>query len=318
MLKKHILILTLGISFLLGCRMILNAQSGPVTKCTTIPGAGIGVVSVPVTVTGFNNIGGISLTLNYDPAILQFENVTLNPAISNSLTNGNSPGVFILSYTGYPGINLANNDTLLTLHFNYTGPPSGSTSLLTWVESPGDANEYSSPDGIPYEKEPFGNYFINGSVTVITAATGLWTGLTSSDWNLGSNWQNFTVPPASAMVVIPTAAPNWPHMNGNLTLGSLCAKLTMQGAANLYVDGDLTINTGSSLIFTGAGSLFLGGNWSNSGIFNHGTSTIVFTGSHNALILEGSLQETFWKIDFSKTNATVYIQGIVNVIGIDN
>jgi hypothetical protein len=147
---------------------------------------------------------------------------------------------------------------------------------------------------------------------------GLWTGVTSDDWNTSSNWHNFMVPTGSANIVIPASAPNWPHLTGDLTLGTLCENITMMGTAQLYVDGDFTINTGSSLTFTGYGTLFLGGNWSNSGVFNIGTSTIEFTGPNDASILGGASPETFYKIVSSKTNANLSVQGYIIVSGTEN
>jgi len=146
---------------------------------------------------------------------------------------------------------------------------------------------------------------------------GLWTGITSGEWNMGSNWHNYQVPDNSLSVVIPAIAPNWPHLTGNLTLGTLCENMTMLDTAQLYVDGDFTINPGSSLTFTGSGTLFLGGNWSNAGTFNTGSSTIEFTGPNDAAILGGASPETFYKIVISKTNANLSLQGTVNVTGTD-
>jgi PKD repeat protein len=153
----------------------------------------------------------------------------------------------------------------------------------------------------------------SGYLTVGTL--GRWSGTTSSDWFTGSNWENAMVPPGYAYVVIPGSAPNWPHLAAGLSLGTLCKSISMEGTAKLYVDGDLTINAGSSLTFTGAGTLYLGGNWSNAGLFNFGAGTVEFTGPDNASILGGATPETFWKIVFAKTNAIVFIQGTVNVIG---
>jgi PKD repeat protein len=155
-----------------------------------------------------------------------------------------------------------------------------------------------------------------GYITVGTL--GFWTGLTSSDWFTGSNWQNSTVPPSTSTVFIPPTASHWPHLMSGFALGSLCKNITMEASAQMTVDGDLTINAGSSFTFTGAGSLMLGGNWSNSGIFNIGSSAISFTGPNNASVFGGTFGETFWKVICAKTNATVFMQGVINIIGTEN
>ncbi len=98
--------------------------------------------------------------------------LTLNPIISGSLINGSNPGVFLLSYICDPGISLDDNEVLFTLEFNYVGPPGGAYSTISFPSNPPEANEYSSPEGIPYDKDPFESYFIDGSVTVDIYACG--------------------------------------------------------------------------------------------------------------------------------------------------
>jgi PKD repeat protein len=147
---------------------------------------------------------------------------------------------------------------------------------------------------------------------------GLWTGLTSGDWNLASNWHNFTVPSTSLGITIPPDAINWPHLTGDLTIGVLCPEITILDTAQLIVDGDFTINAGSSLTFSGAGTLVLGGDWSNLGIFNMGASTIDFTGINDAAILGGASPETFYKIAVSKSGANLSVQGTIIISGTEN
>ncbi len=106
------------------------------------------------------------LRLNYDPGVIQFEDVILNPALTGSITDGLEPGVFRLSYSTWPAIDLPDGDTLFTLEFTYSGPPIGATSLLTWPETPPEDNQYLNAEGWPYSREPFRNYFLDGSVRV--------------------------------------------------------------------------------------------------------------------------------------------------------
>lgn len=164
-------------TLLLSCLMISYvafSQDGPVTTAGSVT-ACIGTpVSVPVTVTGIDNVGAISLTLNFDSAVLEYQGADINIALAaGSLVYGanpSDPGIFRLSYSS-SGINLADNDILFTLNFNYIGPCSGGTSLLTWNDDPPEDNEYAPP-GLkenPFNKNPFEDYFINGSVTIDAA-----------------------------------------------------------------------------------------------------------------------------------------------------
>ena len=74
------------------------------------------------------------------------------------------------------------------------------------------------------------------------SVSGLWTGNTSSEWYLATNWDNNHVPDSTTNVVIPIMAPNWPEFNGDLTIGVHCRSITLSGTSSqLTVTGNLTI-----------------------------------------------------------------------------
>lgn len=54
---------------------------------------------------------------------------------------------------------------------------------------------------------------------------------------------------------------------------------TSISTGTLNVAGNLTNATGDTITVTGAGNIFVGGNWSNSGTFTAGTSTVTFDGA---------------------------------------
>ncbi len=222
-------------------------------------------------------------------------------------------------------------DTLIYL----TDLSSGNPTTWNWTISP--SSYYFTNGTTASSQNPEVKFTSNGAYTVILIVNrgtnagikirtdylfigtpGLWTGHTSGDWNVGSNWHNFKVPDSSLNIVIPETATNWPHLSGSLTIGQLCENVTMDGASQLFVDGNLTINSGTSFVFTGSGALFLGGNWSNSGTFVSGTGTVEFNGPGDSYILGDTSTKTFYRINVSKTNANVYIQGTVHVTGTDN
>ncbi|NVO21626.1 MAG: hypothetical protein HXX13_18135, partial [Bacteroidetes bacterium] len=106
-----------------------------------------GTYDFPVTVKDFKNVGNISLKLSYSSAVLAYQGVTLNPAISSAVPNGINPGQFILSYYGN-GVYLNDDDVLFTLHFTLLPTASGVTTDLNWSTIPGEC-EYSSPGAEP-------------------------------------------------------------------------------------------------------------------------------------------------------------------------
>jgi len=157
---KNSLKLTLFSFFLSGNAIICTAKNAPVTTCAMISGAIPGTVSVPLTVTGFTNIGAVSLTLDYDYAIAHFLQGTPNPAmpgfLSGDMDLGN--GYHRISMGWYGSSNtLADGSTIMTLNFNYIS----GNSPLTWFEN-GSSCEYADPMGNVLNDIPAENYYFNG------------------------------------------------------------------------------------------------------------------------------------------------------------
>ncbi|UCG16928.1 MAG: hypothetical protein JSV19_02615 [Phycisphaerales bacterium] len=91
---------------------------------------------------------------------------------------------------------------------------------------------------------------------------GLWTGVTSTDWNTGSNWADGNVPDATVDVVIPSGCPNYPHLTNTLDVGGTggsynCASLEVRGY--LYIDYNLSgVVDVYSTLWVNGGSLYVG------------------------------------------------------------
>ena len=92
-----------------------------------------------------------------------------------------------------------------------------------------------------------------------------WTGSTSTEWNLASNWSSSTVPTSTTGAIIPATPTGgrWPLISSSS--GSVACK-------------DLTINSGAQLNMTG-GTLNFYHDWKNSGSFNGSGGTVVFQAS---------------------------------------
>ena len=69
-----------------------TAQNAPVTTVGSNTNAVPGAVSIPVTVSNFIGIGGVTLTLDYDPAVLTFQGATHNAALTGLQVTANTPG----------------------------------------------------------------------------------------------------------------------------------------------------------------------------------------------------------------------------------
>lgn len=143
---------------------VVNAQNAPVTTAGSFFNQTPGEIIVPVTVAGFNNIGAISLTLEYDPTVLTYIQGTQNPALTGFLAIGDNAlpsGMHRIIFGWFGnGLSLPNGSSMADLRFNYLG---GSTDLI-WIDDGsscdyGDA-AYNTLNDLPYEC-----YYINGIVT---------------------------------------------------------------------------------------------------------------------------------------------------------
>jgi PKD repeat protein len=318
---KNLLFLTFYIFF---STYGLIAQNSPVTTApvkTACPGS---VIAIPVSVTGFSNIGSISLTITYNPAVLTYVSASNTSGFPGmSFGHGIAGKVIIGGYSSSSAVNFPDNTTLFTITFNYLG----GTTALTWFDNGGSCEYGDFPDYNALNDIPYSTYYINGQVgpafgvdfaadnlypsinqTVmlsdlttgsstgwnwsITPGTyayvngttsgsqnpqvqftsngpyqvalavtqntctitntkanyihsgtpGLWTGLTSSDWNAISNWHNYTVPGSTVDVVIPESSVNWPVYNGDLTVGAQCKSLKIEGTTSIMtVTGNLVL-----------------------------------------------------------------------------
>jgi len=171
---KPILFISLLLYFL--PLIAVSAQNAPITTCATVQAGGPGTIQVPVTVTGFNNIGAISLTLDYQYAVLQFMSGAAHPSlpgfISGDIDLGNGYHRVTMSWFG-SGISLPDGSAIITLTFNYI---TGSTSL-TWYDD-GSSCEYADENYNVLNDIPTEDYYIDGYVCALLQAPGPVTGNT--------------------------------------------------------------------------------------------------------------------------------------------
>lgn len=133
----------------------------------------------------------------------------------------------------------------------------------------------------------WGWYWAIDDIVIHTNVPGLWTGMVSGAWSLGDNWSDGNVPGSSTDVNIHPLAQNWPGFNGNLAVGASCGDITIPGGGELTVNGDLSVNYGSSLVCQGDGLITVDGSWNNQGTFTPGNGTVCFTGG-SASTVSGS------------------------------
>jgi PKD repeat protein len=138
-------------------------RKGPATIAPTFC-AGEGTEPcVPFKVRNFTNIGAISLTLDYDPNVLEFENVTIVgiPGTWYFDCQAVVPGRLKIGGMGPAIANLPDDAVLFYVCFYYNG----GYSDLTWYDGDEISCEYADGTTLaPLADRPMEDYYFNGSV----------------------------------------------------------------------------------------------------------------------------------------------------------
>ncbi|MEZ5198461.1 MAG: cohesin domain-containing protein [Bacteroidales bacterium] len=129
----------------------ITAIAGTVSDCP-------GTVTVPIDVTHFINVASFSLTLNFNPAVLSYNNSqSLNPALSGGTFVVNSiDGKVWFAWSSKTPATIGDG---LLLELVFTGVTGN--SILNWENGLAGSCEFSDLDG----NIIFDNY-VNGSATV--------------------------------------------------------------------------------------------------------------------------------------------------------
>jgi hypothetical protein len=160
-----------------------------------------------------------------------------------------------------------NSETnLVDFSFRYAGSiltehgKSNSNSIQNWVV-------LSNVD-VAFFSSVFGNLQLTLDESALTSLT--WNGSTSTSWITATNWTPNGGPSTNTILFIPDAAttPNDPSLPATASNGSL----TIQSG------GIVNSDPGAQLILNNAGLA-----WSNSGTFNAGTSTILFSNANSTI-----------------------------------
>ncbi|NVO18047.1 MAG: hypothetical protein HXX13_00010 [Bacteroidetes bacterium] len=162
-MKAAIILLSGLLGFLAGTAL---GQNAPVTTAPHVYNPPVGqVFTVPITVTNFEDIGGISLIFEYNPAVLSYQGFVPNAAFNGFVVNGTTePGRVIISWYALYGVTLPDDAHLVDIKFVNNG---GSTPI-TWFSPEEGSCEYAKYDNGAYtvlNDSPFSTYYINGQVT---------------------------------------------------------------------------------------------------------------------------------------------------------
>ncbi|KAA3616964.1 MAG: T9SS C-terminal target domain-containing protein [Calditrichaeota bacterium] len=203
------------------------------------------------------------------------------------LTNNFSNGTFSNGVTNGKFLNLNSNSQTLTgankiSDVQFPSNPGGTSYNVYATNCTGSYNfedASGSFEGSAYEYDP------DSKITwAYTTVTRTWAGTVSSDWHTANNWSPQAVPADSEKVIITTKS-NLPTISSSdascktLTISS--GSLTLNSGNNLTVSGNFEIASGASFtVNSNLDTVLLSGDWSNSGTFSHGNSTVIFQGNN--------------------------------------
>jgi hypothetical protein len=286
---------------------IVTSQLSPVIKADTTAGVLNGLVTVPIRVWGFANINSFSLTLDYNPDVITFECATPNTAVAESFDASDIiPGRLEIGWFG-DETTLSDGSDLIYLTFLYHG----GTSALTWHNDGATCQYTAGALYLPLYDLPTTDFYKNGRV-IPSPAAAVWTGATSSDWTVPANWNDFPAHSFFDVIINATPTPpHWPKFTGDFAVGAQCKSLTLTGAAEMEVTGNMTIEPGRFFEMTGAGALKVGKDWNNYGIFEPGTGTVEFTGTADGNIDHGTYPAT----SLSSYTPSTFAAGMTALVG---
>jgi hypothetical protein len=215
-----------------------NSPDAPHTIIPTVYTCQGTNVSVPVLVTGFNNIGKISLTLHYDITSLTFQYFTNTSGFPGLAVNGIQPGTVIISGlipSGGAGYSLADSSSLLTLNFNYLG---GAANLIWYDDGVSCQHSGAPPTFYVLNDTPQNVFYINGTVgqTPSPANAGVITGPSGGDVCAGQTDVNLSVLPIPHADVY-----NWTLPPGAVVTGGAMTNNITVTFGNTTGNWDITV-----------------------------------------------------------------------------
>ncbi|MGC4039063.1 MAG: T9SS type A sorting domain-containing protein [Chitinophagaceae bacterium] len=253
------------------------------------------------TYTGNRTTAGGTLTMNSGSKLIlgantggqtgsnfpkSFSTLTLDAASTIEYDGTSAQTIYTIASPGYGNLTVTNNSVKsaaanLTIRGDVTVNSNATLNLATYT-----GNRSSSGGTLTLN---------SGSVLQLGKNTGGQTGS-----NFPTNFSTLTIDAAStveynstsAQTIYAVASPGY----GNLTVSSNSIKTA---GNNLIIRGDMLINSTATF----AASTFshtVGGDWSNSGTFTAGTSTVTLNGSSQQNIT-GSTLSTFYKLTFNNT-----------------
>jgi autotransporter-associated beta strand protein len=255
------------------------------SNALTVSGALAGASTLTNAATGILNYAGTSIT---PTLVATAAGNIVNYNGTTQTLRGNSYSNLILSGSGtktFAGVVLTtisgNLSVLGTAKATFPNTTISTANSLTLGAAAQNSGTWGGTgSGASNINTVYFNGTTNGRINIATGSCtgGLWTGATSTDWNVGSNWCGGAVPTASTDVFISGTAVQ-PTINPGTT--AVCRNITIAGPSTVTL-----ANSATSL-------LNINGDFTSNGVLSQGAaSTVSFVGAA-AQALAGSATTTF-------------------------
>lgn len=145
--------------------LTLNA---PITIAGSVSACPNESFNIPVTVNNFNQVGAITLRLDFDSTLIKYNdayniNTSLSGIMINTINTSGTMKKINFAWTNIPSVSLPNGSKLFDLNFTLI---SGSPALLFNNTSNGGGDcEYVNDFAIPFNDDPTSTYYINPVIT---------------------------------------------------------------------------------------------------------------------------------------------------------
>lgn len=165
--KFPFLRLAIAMAFIL-FYFLLKGQNAPLTNAGSVNSCLNQQLSIPITVTNFNQITALSLRLDFNPTMIDFTgytnlNSSLNGCLINVVAVSSTLKKVLIIWSNINPLTLENGSKLVDLQFILlSGSP-----VITFnnISNGGGDCEYANADGNPLNDIPTSDYYIDALIT---------------------------------------------------------------------------------------------------------------------------------------------------------
>ena len=135
-------------------------SGAPVTSMPLLTICPNSTVLAPVKVSGFNNIGSMTLMIHYNSTALSYSLATNTSGFPGLTFDGTVPGEITITGAATAGISYPDNSVLFTIEFTYAG----GAADLTWFDN-GTSCQYTDGNQLVLNDMPIPDFYLPGHIT---------------------------------------------------------------------------------------------------------------------------------------------------------